>query len=197
MAWSVPATLEGRDVALVTLSLDHVEALSVVGVDASIWAWTPVRVAGRSDMEAFVREALDEQRAGTAFAFTIILRSTGAPIGSTRFMNVAESHRRVEIGGTWITPAWQRSRANTESKYLLLRHAFDAWHCRRVEFKTHARNARSRAALLRIGAVEEGTLRKHIMQADGTSRDSTYFSIIDDEWPAVRTRLVQRLPESP
>ncbi|MBC7897836.1 MAG: GNAT family N-acetyltransferase [Cytophagaceae bacterium] len=183
--------------SLVALSLDHVEALSVVGVDASLWAWTPVRVAGRSDMEAFVREVLEEQRAGLAFAFAIVLRSTGAPIGSTRFMHVSESNRRVEIGGTWIAPAWQRSRVNTESKYLLLCHAFDEWHCRRVEFKAHVQNARSRTALLRIGAVEEGTLRKHIVQADGTSRDSTYFSIVDDEWPAVRARLEERLAEAP
>ena len=197
MAWSVPAALEGRDVSLVALSMDHVDALSVVGVDASIWEWTPVRVAGRPGMEAFVREALDEQRAGHAFAFAIALRNSGAVIGSTRLMNVAEAHRRVEIGGTWITPAWQRSRVNTEAKYLLLRHAFDEWHCRRVEFKTHVNNERSRAALLRIGALEEGTLRKHIVQADGTSRDSTYFSIIDDEWPAVRARLEQRLADAP
>lgn len=197
MPWSVPAALDGREVSLVPLSLDHVEALSVVGVDPSIWQWTPVRVAGRSDMEAFVREALEEQRAGLAFAFAIVLRTTGAVIGSTRFMNLAESHRRVEIGGTWITPAWQRSRVNTESKYLLLRHAFDDWHCRRVEFKTHVHNERSRAALRRIGAVEEGTLRKHIVQADGTSRDSTFFSVLDEEWPAVRSRLERRLAVAP
>ena len=193
MAWSVPASLDGRDVSLVPLTMAHVEALSIVGVDASIWTWTPVRVAGRDDMEAFVREALEEQRAGYGFAFAILLRSNGAVVGPTRFMNVAEVHRRVEIGGTWIMPAWQRSRVNTEAKYLLLRHAFDTWHCRRVEFKTHVNNERSRAALLRIGAVEEGTLRKHIVQADGSSRDSTYFSIIDDDWPGVRARLEERL----
>jgi RimJ/RimL family protein N-acetyltransferase len=197
MAWSVPLALHGRDVSLVPLTMEHVEPLSIVGVDAAIWTWTPVRVASRDDMEAFVREALDEQRAGHAVAFAIRIQRSGAVVGSTRFMNVSEVHRRVEIGGTWIMPAWQRSRVNTETKYMLLRHAFDEWHCRRVEFKTHVHNERSRVALLRLGAREEGTLRKHIVQADGTSRDSTYFSIIDDEWPAVRSRLEQRLTDAP
>jgi RimJ/RimL family protein N-acetyltransferase len=104
-------------------------------------------------------------------------------------MSIVPAHRRAEIGGTWIAPAWQRTRANTEAKYLMLRHAFEVWKCLRVELKTHAQNAKSRAAILRIGATEEGTLRKHMVQADGSIRDSVYYSIVDDEWPNVKTRL--------
>lgn len=181
--------LQGSLVRLVPLALDHVDALCEVGLDPSIWMWTPARVRDRDGMRAFVQEALDWQRAGTAVAFATTLRATAQVIGSTRFMNISPEHRRVEIGGTWIAPTWQRTRANTEAKYLMLRHAFEEWHCMRVELKTHAENAKSRAAILRIGAVEEGTLRKHMLQHDGSVRDTVYFSIVDDEWQSVRQRL--------
>ena len=184
-----PLTLEGSHVRLVTLTLGHVDELCRIGLDPSLWAWTPVRISDRDGMQAFVEEALADQRAGTALAFATTLRQTGQVIGSTRFMSIAPAHHRVEIGGTWIAPAWQRTRANTEATYLMLRHAFEAWKCMRVELKTHAQNAKSRAAILRIGAIEEGTLRKHLLQADGSVRDSVYFSILDDEWPNVKLKL--------
>lgn len=184
-----PVTLEGRLVMLVPLALEHVDALCDVGLDASLWTWTPVQISDCNAMRAFVEEALAEQRAGSALAFATTIIETGEVIGSTRFMSIVPAHRRVEIGGTWIAPAWQRTRANTEAKYLMLRHAFEQWKCMRVELKTHAQNARSRAAILRIGASEEGTLRKHMLQADGSIRDSVYFSIVDDEWPNVKRKL--------
>jgi N-acetyltransferase len=184
-----PVILEGQFVRLVPLTLEHVDSLCAVGLDPSLWTWTPVRISDRDGMHAFVEEVLAEQRAGTALAFATTLGETGQVIGSTRFMSIAPDHRRVEIGGTWIGPAWQRTRANTEAKYLMLRHAFEAWKCMRVELKTHAQNAKSRAAILRIGAIEEGTLRKHLLQADGSVRDSVYFSILDDEWPNVKLKL--------
>jgi N-acetyltransferase len=189
-------TLAGRGVVLAPLTLDHVDALTEVGLDADIWRWMPHRVSDRAGMRAFVEEGLDGWRNGTAVPFVTTLSDSGRIVGATRFMNIAHEHRRVEIGGTWIAPAWQRSRVNTEAKYLMLRYAFEHWQCRRVEFKTNARNTKSRDAIRRLGAVEEGTLRKHLVQADGSSRDSVYFSIVDDEWPSVKRRLEAALSDN-
>jgi RimJ/RimL family protein N-acetyltransferase len=115
--------------------------------------------------------------------------SSGQIVGSTRFMNIDCANRRVEIGSTWIVPRWQRTAINTEAKYLMIRHAFEVWKCVRVELKTDALNQKSRAAILRIGAKEEGTLRQHIVTHTGRLRDSVYFSILDKEWPEVKARL--------
>ncbi len=110
-------------------------------------------------------------------------------IGSTRFGNAVPEHRRVEIGWTWVARPWQRTGANREAKYLMLRHAFERWKCLRVEFKTSAINQQSRTALRRLGAVEEGILRHHMVNPDRSMRDSVYFSILAAEWPGVRQRL--------
>jgi N-acetyltransferase len=114
-------------------------------------------------------------------------------IGSTRFMNIDRVNRRVEIGSTWIAPRWQRTAVNTEAKFLMLRHAFEEWKCVRVELKTDVLNQKSRNAILRIGAKEEGILRKHVITWTGRVRDSVYFSILDTEWPEVKTRLESRV----
>lgn len=185
--------LPGSVVQLLPLSMDHLDALCEVGLDPDIWRWTPTRVRSRADMRTFIEQTLEAARANVAVPFTTTLRDSARPIGMTRFMNMALEHRRVEIGGTWIAPAWQRTRVNTEAKYLMLRHAFEVWQCMRVEFKTNALNAPSRAAILRLGAMEEGTLRKHMINDDGTVRDTVYFSILDDEWPRVKQRLEARL----
>jgi RimJ/RimL family protein N-acetyltransferase len=140
-------------------------------------------------MRAYVEQALTEQKAGTALPFATVERATGRVIGSSRFGNYVEPHRRIEIGWTWISPPWQRTAVNTEAKLLMLTHAFETLNCRRVELKTSAVNARSRAAMLRIGAIEEGTLRQHMINPDGSSRDSVYFSILDGEWPTAKERL--------
>ena len=184
-----PVVLEGRVVRLEPLTLDHVDALSGVGLDPSLWALTTIRVNDDDDMRRYVQTALEDQRAGTALPFATIERATGTVVGTTRFGSAVHEHARVEIGWTWIAPPWQRTGVNTEAKYLMLRHAFEVLTTRRVELKTSALNARSRAAILRIGATEEGTLRKHMINADGSARDSVYFSVTDDEWPRVRTRL--------
>ncbi len=146
-----PLTLEGSYVRLIPLTLGHVDELCRIGLDPSLWTWTPVRIEDRGGMIACVEEALAEQQAGTALPFATTLRETGQVIGSTRFMSIVPAHRRAEIGGTWIALECQRTRANTEAKYLMLRHAFEVWKCMRVELKTHALNAKSRAAILRIG----------------------------------------------
>jgi RimJ/RimL family protein N-acetyltransferase len=125
--------------------------------------------------------------------FATVEQKSGRAIGSTRFMNIDRTNRRVEIGSTWIAPAWQRTAVNTEAKYLMLRHAFEVWGCVRVELKTDALNQKSRNAILRLGAQEEGTLRRHLVTSTGRVRDTVYFSILDNEWPAVRAKLKAKL----
>jgi len=144
-------------------------------------------------MSAYIATALDEQSRGVSLPFALIEKAVGRAIGSTRYGNIDRAHRRVEIGWTWLAPAWQRTAANTEAKYLLLKHAFETLGCIRVELKTDSLNERSRAAILRIGAREEGTFRNHIITASGRIRHTVYFSILDSEWPDVKSRLQSRL----
>ena len=125
--------------------------------------------------------------------FATVERASGKTIGSTRFMNVDRANKRVEIGSTWIAPAWQRTAVNTEAKYLMVRHAFEVWGCIRVELKTDGLNQRSRNAILRIGAKEEGTLRRQLVTSTGRVRDTVYFSILDSEWPEAKARLESKL----
>lgn len=188
-----PTTLEGSTIRLEPLDPAHLDTLSEVAFDPDLWRVTVSKLANRRDLEAYVAEAMAEQRAGTALPFATVLKATGQVIGSTRFHNADPVHRRVEIGWTWVARPWQRSGANREAKYLMLRHAFERWGCLRVEFKTSAVNERSRTALTGLGAVEEGILRHHMINADGSLRDSVYFSILSEEWPAVRHRLEERL----
>ena len=122
-----------------------------------------------------------------------VSRELDAAVGATSYLNIDQRNRKLEIGGTWIALQWQRTASNTEAKYLQLRHAFETLGCVRVEFKTDSLNERSRAALLRIGAVEEGTMRNHIIMPDGRFRHSVYFSVIDSEWPSVKSRLERML----
>jgi RimJ/RimL family protein N-acetyltransferase len=192
-----PIILEGRYVRLEPLSLLHLSGLLEIGLDQSLWALTVSKVRSAPDLERYVTRALEEQAGGTALPFATVWKETGRVIGSTRFGNIALEHRRLEIGWTWLAPAWQRTPANTEAKLLMLSHAFDALGIRRVEFKTSALNQRSRSALLRIGAVEEGTLRQHTVNEDGTSRDTVYFSILSSEWPKVKALLQGKLAEHP
>jgi RimJ/RimL family protein N-acetyltransferase len=145
------------------------------------------------DFKLLIQKALAEQERGESIVFATVERNSGQVIGSTRFMNIDRPNRRVEIGSTWIAPAWQRTGVNTEAKYLMLRHAFEVWGCFRVELKTDALNQKSRNAILRIGAKEEGTLRRHVITWTGRVRDSVYFSILDSEWAEVKTKLETRL----
>jgi RimJ/RimL family protein N-acetyltransferase len=185
--------LLGEAVILEPLSSSHSERLCAVGLDEDVWRWMPVIVHTSQELVAWLEQALEEQRKGTGLPWTIIDRSSGQAVGSTRFGNIDMSHRRVEIGWTWIARSWQRTRVNTEAKYLMLRHAFESLGCIRVEFKTDALNQRSRNALLRIGAREEGTLRRHIITSTGRLRDTVYFSVIDSEWPDVKALLEAKL----
>ena len=185
--------LEGAHVRLEPLTAAHIEPLAAVAFDDELWRWTINRVATMDDLTTYVQSALREQQAGTALPFATIERSSGRVIGSTRFGNIDMANRRAEIGWTWIAKPWQRTSLNTEAKYLMLRHAFDVLGCNRVELKTDALNEKSRRAIARIGAVEEGVLRSHMITATGRVRDTVYYSIIAAEWPAIRASLEARL----
>jgi N-acetyltransferase len=188
-----PVILEGRHVRLEPLAPEHAAGLAEVGLDAELWKWIPTPVRTPEEMSGYVQTALDEQLKGSALPFVLIERATGRVIGSTRYGNIDRDHYRVEIGWTWVARQWQRTAINTEAKYLLLRHAFESLKCIRVELKTDSLNERSRAAILRVGATEEGTFRNHMITASGRIRHTVYFSILDSEWPQVKARLEEKL----
>lgn len=188
-----PCTLEGRVVRLEPLALSHLEGLCRVGLDPELWRLTVSKVATPDDMRRYVDAALQAQGEGTALPFATVWRASDQVIGSTRFANAALEHRRVEIGWTWLGRPWQRSGANAEAKYLMLRHAFEVWDLVRVELKTSALNQQSRGAMRKLGAVEEGVLRRHMINEDGSPRDSVFYSILADEWPKVKAGLEERL----
>ncbi|PYV01740.1 MAG: GNAT family N-acetyltransferase, partial [Acidobacteria bacterium] len=171
-----PVTLEGKCIRLEPLSLAHHAALCHVGLDQDVWRWITAPVRTPEEMRAYIETALAEQAAGTALPFATIERASGRAIGSTRYGNIDRSNRRVEIGWTWIARPWQRTAVNTEAKYLMLRHAFETLGCIRVEIKTDSLNERSRKAILRIGAQEEGTFRNHMITASGRIRHTVYYS---------------------
>jgi len=188
-----PVILDGRHVRLEPLALEHAAGLAEVGLDAELWKWIPTPVRTPEEMSGYVQTALDDRTRGSSLPFVLIERATGRVIGSTRYGNIDRDHYRVEIGWTWVARQWQRTPINTEAKYLLLRHAFESLKCIRVELKTDSLNERSRAAILRVGATEEGTFRNHMITASGRIRHTVYFSILDSEWPQVKVRLEAKL----
>jgi RimJ/RimL family protein N-acetyltransferase len=188
-----PVTLEGRYVRLEPLAKVHLAGLAEVGLDEELWRWIPTQVRTAEGMAAYIETALEEQARGVSLPFAIVEKAAGRAIGSTRYGNIDRTHHRVEIGWTWVAREWQRTAVNTEAKYLLLRHAFETLGCIRVELKTDSLNEKSRAAILRIGAQHEGIFRNHMITASGRIRHSAYYSIIDSEWPAVKTRLESKL----
>ncbi len=187
-----PVTLEGRTVRLEPMRIDHLPALAAVAMEPSIWEWTLTRIDTAGDLEEYVRTALADEKAGTALPFVTVERSSGTIVGSTRFGHIDPLNRKVEIGWTWINPKWQRTAINTEAKLLMLEHAFEVWGCIRVELITDVNNERSRNAIQRIGAREEGILRNHLITMSGRYRDSVIFSIIDTEWDGVKADLKAR-----
>ncbi len=191
----MPLTLEGAVVRLEPVRREHSALFWEAAKDNvdDIFRWIPYSMKTREDFDRFVAKILEEEQRGESVPFATVERSSGRVIGSTRYMNIDRGNRRVEIGSTWIAPAWQRTAVNTEAKYLMLKHAFEVWGCVRVEFKTDALNQKSRDAILRLGAKEEGIFRKHLITWTGRIRDSVYFSILDTEWPAVKARLEGKL----
>ena len=188
-----PLTLTGKSVRLEPLRIDHVAALARAGQHPELWRLQPAPITNEDDMRSYVQTALADQLRGDALPFVIVDTATEEVIGSTRYMDIALTHFRLEIGATWLTPAHQRTRANTEAKLLLLELAFESLGIKRVVFKTESLNGQSRRALTRIGAVEEGIFRQHLYTASGRSRDMVYFSILGEEWPGVKAALMNRL----
>ena len=188
-------TLEGKAVKLVPLKREHAPLLWEAMKDHAedIFRWIPYPMRTEEDSSKFIDNVLAEHQRGLSVPFATIDRSSGKIAGSTRFMAIDVPNRHVEIGSTWIAPAWQRTAVNTEAKYLMLRHAFETWKCMRVEFKTDSMNEKSRTAILRLGAKEEGTFRNHMVTWNGRIRHSIYFSIIDSEWPDVKRGLEARM----
>ena len=191
--WFAPALLEGTSVRLMPLSPDHLPDLIEAGRDPRIWTWMPFDASAPGAMQTLVEAALAALAAHTEIPFVAIERSSGLVVGSSRYLAVAPAHLRLEIGWTWLEPTSWRTALNSEAKLLQLQHAFEVLGCRRVEFKTDARNERSRAAILGIGAQFEGIFRKHMVMPGGRARDTACYSVLDDDWPAVRTGLQARL----
>ncbi|MEN5255075.1 GNAT family protein [Pseudomonas protegens] len=189
-------SLEGPRIILRPLQRSDADALVNAARDGELWNLPFTVVPSPDTVERYLDVALEGRDAGSVLPFTTVLRSTGEVIGCTRFWKIDRHNRKLEIGSTWIASRWQRSFVNTEAKYLMLCHAFDDMNCVRVQFTTDEINHTSRAAILRLGARQEGIVRHERIMPDGRKRNSVRFSIIDDEWPAVRQRLQQRLSQA-
>ena len=187
-----PVVLESELVRLEPLKFEHFDALCEVGLVEEIWRWSPQKIKNAEDMRDYVETALAERERGVSLPFVTIDRGENKIVGSTRFGNIDVKNLRAEIGWTWINPAWQRTFVNSEAKLLMLTHAFETWKCIRVELKTDALNEKSRRAILRLGAKQEGIFRRHVITDTGRLRDSVFFSILDSEWQSVKQRLASR-----
>jgi RimJ/RimL family protein N-acetyltransferase len=188
-----PVTLEGDVVRLEPLADRHLPALAEVGFEPAIWRWTLARITNAAELAAWAGTAMRAADAGTELPFATVERASGRAIGSTRFLNIERQHHRVEVGWTWVAPAWQRTAVNSEAKLLMLEHAFERLGCNRVEFKTDALNERSRTAMLGIGCVFEGIFRQHMVMPGGRLRDTAWYSIVAPEWPDVKAHILERL----
>ena len=187
-----PITLTGHQVTLEPLSVGHSADLTLAGQHKAIWTYMRYgQVDTVEKMSSFILHLLELQTRGTDLPFAVVHHTSGRAIGMTRYMNIEPENRSLEIGGTWYGIEYQRTGVNTECKFLLLQHAFEGLACIRVQFKTDSRNERSLKAIARIGAVQEGVLRNHMILPDGTFRSSVYFSILAGEWLTVKQRLIE------
>ena len=189
-AWMQPVTLTGSLVSLQPITPGHERGLIEATQDGSLWQLWFTSVPSPEQVGAYIATALDLQHMDSALAFSIIEISTGRILGSTRFCNIDAKNRRVEIGYTWYRQSAQRTGVNTECKLLLLQHAFEQLQCIAVEFRTNWHNHKSRAAIARLGAKQDGVLRQHMLMPDGQYRDTVVFSILNSEWPAVKAQLL-------
>ncbi len=193
--WNLQPTLEGRIVRLEPLAPHHRDALREAARPPEIWEhWSDAPGASDAAFDAWLQSCLSTAAAGAGGHFATVLRASGEPVGSTSFCTVREEDRGIEIGWTWLTPSVWGTGVNTEAKFLQLRYAFETLGCIRVDWDTYAQNARSRAALARLGATFEGIWRNYsIRAADGSKVASAFYSVIDDEWPTVRAQLIERI----
>jgi RimJ/RimL family protein N-acetyltransferase len=171
----------------------HHQRLCEIGLDERLWRWTTIRLQTADDMREYIQTALNGETEGTALPFVILDKATDQLVGTTRFHSINQRHRRLEIGFTWIAPAWQRTAANTEAKYLMLRQAFETYHCVRVEFKADTGNEPSCRALRRLGATQEGILRNYVVSAHKGLCDLALFSIVESEWLTIKAHLEAKL----
>ncbi|MBO1004986.1 GNAT family N-acetyltransferase [Pseudogracilibacillus auburnensis] len=181
--------LEGKYIRVVPMERNHIQGLYEASNDLNIWTHLPKTIKTLNDMEGLVDEALSNKELGTEFPFVILLRENNKLIGSTRFLDISNVNKNLEIGWTWLSPFVWGSQINIECKYLLLAYCFDTLQMIRVQFKTDHQNIRSQKAIERIGGVKEGILRNHKIRKDGTFRHSVFYSIIESEWPAVKLNL--------
>ncbi len=192
----MPPDLSGPRVRLRVLQPSDGEALIRAASDGALWTLPFTVVPSAATVETYIQTALDGLRAGTMLPYAIEIAASGEVAGSTRFWKMDQRNRKVEIGHSWIAASWQRSFVNTEMKYLMLKYAFEVLRCVRVQLQTDELNQRSRSAILRLGAKEEGLIRNERIMPDGRKRNSIRFSIIDDEWPTIKSTLEARLPAS-
>ena len=193
MGFIDPVSLIGRYVSLVPLTYSHHDDLVEAVKDGELWRLWYTKIPAPEGVRAEIDRRLDLQRQGSMLAFAVIEQSTQQAVGMTTFMHIDALNRRVEIGSTWYRQRVQRSALNTECKLLLLTHAFERLNCIAVEFRTHFFNMQSRAAIERLGAKLDGILRQHQFVGNGTLRDTCVYSILDREWPAVKSHLTHRL----
>ena len=193
-SWVQPVTLTGTYVRLEPMTEEHIPGLAEIGVGQTFWDFMLYgNISSVDDMRNWVRDILSRSEKGTDLPFVAVHLASGRVAGATRYLNIAPHDRGLEIGGTWYGAEFQRTAVNTESKYLLLSHAFEVLQCIRVQLKTDLRNERSQKAIERIGAVKEGVLRNHMILPDGRYRHSVFYSILDTEWPQVKMSLQERL----
>ncbi len=188
-----PPTITGPRIELRPLREADASALVAAASDGELWKLPYTVAPSAATVDDYVRRALDGQASGSVMPFVTVLLAIGHVIGSTRFWKIDRDNRKLEIGSTWLCASWQRSFVNTEAKYLMLRHAFEHMACVRVQLTTDETNERSRAAILRLGAIEEGVIRHERIMPDGRKRNSVRFSIVDHEWPDVKARLEERM----
>jgi RimJ/RimL family protein N-acetyltransferase len=189
--------LEGPNLRLEPLTLDHIPALEPIAYDHNNWRYMSTWITNRAELTAWIEAGLRAEATGTACRWITLLKATGQPIGTTSFLDLSHHNRTVEIGTTWLASPYQGIGLNPESKLLQLDYAFDTLNLNRVAFKTHHENLQSQAALRKLGATYEGTFRNHTILPDGSPRHSVWFSIIREDWPTVRARLVMRLSSPP
>ena len=187
-----PCRLEGKHVILKPLSLSYLDELMEAASDLS-WLWMPSRLDTTENMVSWISESLEEQERGQSVPFAVEDRNSGKIIGSTRYLDVREKHKGVEIGWTWYAKSVWGTVVNPESKFLLLSHAFDDWGAIRVQLKADHNNQHSQNAIMKLGARYEGRLRNHMIRPDGTLRDTFMYSITRDEWPEVQRNLQERI----
>lgn len=190
-----PVVLEGNHVRLEPLRHNHAEGLLKAGQANEIWDWMPAKLTTAEAVKKFIDAAQQAESAGQEYVFTVMMKPDNRIVGSTRYMDVQAAHMGVEVGWTWYSPDIWGTAVNPEAKFLLLSHAFEKWHARRLQLKTDDKNIRSQAAIKKLGAKYEGILRNHRIRPDGTMRHTVMFSIIDSEWPEVKAGLLQRIQQ--